>query len=163
MKKAKTPLFLSACIALFLVGVKLTELQVDPNTVTRIVDGDTIELADGRKVRYIGVDTPEKKTNFTTKECFSEQASAANKEFVLGKTVTLEKDVSETDRYDRLLRFVYVDGELVQEKLIKGGFAEAKKYKPDVSKSVLFEQWEQDARKQKVGMWGEACAAPAKQ
>src|SRR5690606_18046200 len=71
--------------------------------VASVTDGDTVVLADGRRLRYIGIDTPE-----TTGECYASEASARNAELVLGKTVYFEKDVSEFDPFERLLRYVYL-------------------------------------------------------
>ena len=86
-------------------------------SVIRVIDGDTIEVAiDDRTftVRYIGVDTPETVHPEKPVEWMGPEASAVNKELVEGKTVYLEKDVSETDKYDRLLRYIFLaDGTFV--------------------------------------------------
>src|SRR3990167_2746686 len=74
--------------------------------VTRVIDGDTIQVETSETVRYIGINTPETVHPDKPVECFGQQAANKNKELVLGKSVTLEKDVSETDRYGRLLRVV---------------------------------------------------------
>ena len=76
--------------------------------VKRVIDGDTIELDNGKTLRYIGIDTPETKHPTKGVQCFGEEAYKKNKELVEGKRVQLEKDVSETDRYGRLLRYVFV-------------------------------------------------------
>src|SRR4030042_2567140 len=76
--------------------------------VTRVIDGDTIEIEGGQKVRYIGIDTPEKVDPRPSVQCYGKEAAAKNKELVEGKRVRLEKDVSETDKYGRLLRYVFV-------------------------------------------------------
>jgi len=73
--------------------------------VSRVVDGDTIELLDGRKVRLIGVNTPE---STTRTEPYGKEASDYTKSQLTGKTAYLEKDVSETDKYGRLLRYVWL-------------------------------------------------------
>lgn len=122
--------------------------------VSRVVDGDTIELQDGRKVRYIGVDTPETKHPSKKQECFGQEASEFNKQLVEGKVVQLEKDVSETDRYGRLLRYVWLDGEIVNQKLVEEGYAFARSYPPDVAKQELFQKAEQEAREHDLGLWG---------
>lgn len=121
--------------------------------VTRVIDGDTIEIEGGQRVRYIGVDTPEVTG---TAECFGIQASNKNKELVLNKNVELEKDVSETDRYGRLLRYVYIDGAMVNESLVREGFANASTYPPDVKHQSLFRTAEQEARNNNKGLWS-AC------
>lgn len=73
------------------------------NRVKRVIDGDTIVLSNGEKLRYIGIDTPERG------ECGYEQAKERNKQLVTGQTVWLEKDKNNRDRYQRLLRYVYID------------------------------------------------------
>ena len=72
------------------------------------MDGDTIIIEEGQKVCYIGIDTPESVHPSKPVECFGKEASNKNKELVEGKRVRLETDVSDTDRYGRLLRYVWV-------------------------------------------------------
>jgi endonuclease YncB( thermonuclease family) len=118
--------------------------------VTRIVDGDTIDVSiDGEtfRVRYIGMNTPE------TNEYFGSQATAANRSLVEGKTVTLVKDVSETDRYGRLLRYVLTDEAFVNYDLVVQGFASAATYPPDVACQQTLVQAERDARDKLAGLW----------
>lgn len=117
--------------------------------VVRIVDGDTIELQGGQKVRYIGIDTPELKQD----ECYAKEAAAKNADLVLGKKVTLQKDVSETDKYKRLLRYVYVDGVFVNQYLVAEGYANARSYPPDIAHQVLFKQQEREAYEAQKGFW----------
>ncbi len=127
----------------------------DTFLVIRVIDGDTIELESGQKVRYIGIDTPETKHPTKGQECFGQQASDYNQELVLNKNVRLEKDVSETDRYGRLLRYVWVDDILINEKLVAEGYAVASSYPPDVKRQEQFTQAEQEARENDRGLWGE--------
>lgn len=122
--------------------------------VARSVDGDTIELTDGRKVRYIGINTPETVDPRRKVECFGKEASDFNKELVEGKKVRLERDVSETDRYGRLLRFVYLeDGTFVNEVLVREGYAHASAYAPDLSRKEFFAETEKKARENQQGLW----------
>ena len=112
-------------------------------TVTRVIDGDTIDVTiDGHevRVRYIGVNTTEK-----GEPCFSEAADA-NNNLVLGQSVRLVKDVSETDQYDRLLRYVYVGDLFVNAELVRLGYAEAVEYPPDTSQADYLESLEAQAR-----------------
>lgn len=125
--------------------------------VLRVIDGDTIELIGGHKVRYIGIDTPETKHPNKPVECYGEEAYLKNKELVAGKMVKLEKDVSETDRYGRLLRYVYVEGKMINKELVKQGYAKVVSYPPDVKYQDEFLKLEQQARLNKMGLWGEAC------
>jgi micrococcal nuclease len=132
-----------------------------PAEVTRVVDGDTIEVQiDGGtyRVRYIGINTPESVDPGSPVECFGEEASRKNKELVEGKTVGLEKDVSETDQFGRLLRYVWLEGRLINARLVSEGYAYAATYPPDVRYSALFAQLQSEAQSAGLGLWGEVCA-----
>ena len=125
--------------------------------VTRVVDGDTIKvLIDGveYRVRYIGIDTPEINHPTLGVEPFGPEASQANSELVEGKTVWLEKDVSETDRYGRLLRYVYVDDVMVNEVLLRRGLARVATFPPDVKYVDRFLDIQRAAQEADLGMWG---------
>lgn len=118
--------------------------------VTRVYDGDTIEVEGGQKVRYIGIDTTEV---YPKVECYSLEAKFENEKLVLGKTIRMEKDVSDKDGYGRLLRYVYVDGEFVNEKLVRNGHAKVATYSPDVKYQMNFLESEKYARENKLGLW----------
>ena len=117
------------------------------------IDGDTIELESGEKVRYIGIDTPETKHPNIGVECFGKEAAEKNRQLVEGKQVRLEKDVSEVDRYGRLLRYVYVEDQMVNEVLVRGGYANASSYPPDIKHQERLQKAEQEARTQNLGLW----------
>lgn len=127
--------------------------------VTRVVDGDTIEIEGGQKVRYIGIDTPETVDPRTSVQCFGKEAAVKNRELVEGKRVRLEKDVSETDKYGRLLRYVFVPSSssgqavFVNEVLVKQGYAFSSPYPPDVKYQDLFNKAEKEARGASRGLW----------
>jgi len=136
--------------------------------VVRAVDGDTIDVRRENgvveRVRYIGIDTPETVDPRTAVECFGAEASARNKALVEGREVGLERDVSERDRYDRLLRYVWVAGDdgamrLVNEALTREGYAAAVSYPPDVRYQERFAAAERAARGAGLGLWG-ACGGP---
>ncbi|RME48535.1 MAG: hypothetical protein D6791_03070, partial [Chloroflexi bacterium] len=132
--------------------------QVTWATVRRVIDGDTIELTSGDRVRYIGIDTPEMSE---PRECYATEATAKNRELVEGKRVALRKDVSETDRYGRLLRYVYLPtGEMVNAVLVREGYAVASTFPPDVMFADLFVELEREAREAARGLWGPACETP---
>ncbi len=120
--------------------------------VTRVIDGDTIEVEiDGRtyRVRYIGVDTPERG------DLFFDEATDANRVLVEGETVKLVKDTSETDRYGRLLRYVYLsDGTFVNATLVEDGYAQIATFPPDVQFQELFRDLQQAAQEEETGLWG---------
>jgi micrococcal nuclease len=142
-------LLLIVAISLLSCAPVATESQVK---VVRVIDGDTIEVAGGAHVRYIGMDTPE---TYPKVEFYGPEAKAKNIELVEGKLVTLEKDMSETDRYGRLLRYVYVDGVFVNGELVRLGYAEAVSYPPDTRYQWQLEQLEKEAKAAKRGIWGE--------
>jgi micrococcal nuclease len=123
--------------------------------VTRVIDGDTVELQTGETVRYIGIDTPETVHPDKPEMCFGRAASHKNNELVKDKWVRLEKDVSDTDRYGRLLRYVWVDGVLINELLVKEGFALSSTYPPDVKYQNLFVAAQKHARDNNLGLWSE--------
>lgn len=132
-----------------------SDLTEDKLTVTRIVDGDTIELSNGKKVRYIGIDTPESVAPNTEVECFGKEATVKNTDLVLNKEVTLVKDISETDQYGRLLRYVYVDDKFINDILVRDGYANASSYPPDIKYQDQFRQAEDEARTNNRGLWNE--------
>ncbi len=137
-------------------SVKATEYQ-DAYCV-RIVDGDTIVVKIGveeYKVRYIGIDTPETVDPNRPVGYFGKEASQKNTELVLGRDVRLEKDISNTDKYGRLLRYVYVGDVMINAELIRLGYAKASTYPPDVKYSAMFVQLEREARENGVGLWAE--------
>ena len=113
----------------------------------RVIDGDTVVLANGDRVRYIGMDTPERG------EPFFDEATEYNRRLVEGRRVQLVKDQSETDRFGRLLRYVLAGDILVNAELVREGLAEAKRYKPDVKFADCFDALMQEARDAKRGMW----------
>lgn len=115
--------------------------------VTKVIDGDTIEIEDGKRVRYIGIDTPEKEN------CYFYESTKRNKELVEGKVIKLEKDISQTDKYGRFLRYVYIDDLLINEALVKEGFAQVATFPPDIKYKNRFLEAQKIARENKVGFW----------
>lgn len=130
--------------------------DLDPNTVVRVIDGDTIELASGEIVRYIGIDTPEINSIDNASECFAQQAKLKNEQLALGKVVTLKKDFSEKDKYGRLLRYVYVNNKFINLELVTQGYAHSVSFPPDVEQQSLFDKAEQMAMERREGLWS-AC------
>lgn len=120
------------------------------NIVTRVIDGDTIVLSTGEKVRYIGMDTPETEN----KDCFATDAAKLNSDMVLGKIVTITRDISDKDKYGRLLRYVYVDGVFVNDYLVKNGYAKVMSVPPDTKFSDEFVLSESYAKQNLLGLWG---------
>ncbi len=132
--------------------------------VLEVTDGDTIKVSiNGAtyKVRYIGIDTPETKHPSKGVEHYGPEASAYNKKLVGGKTVRLVKDVSNTDKYNRLLRYIYVGDLFVNAKLVKEGYAHASSYPPDVKYADKFRDLERWAKENDKGLWAQKTAAKA--
>lgn len=137
--------------------------QGEEGVVQAVVDGDTVKLADGRVVRYIGIDTPETGAGRRKVECFAHEATERNRELVEGKRVRLEKDISKIDRYGRILRFVYVGDTFVNETLVTEGYATAFPYPPDVKYRDVFRTAERAARASGKGLWGASCGKSTRQ
>ena len=123
--------------------------------VVDVVDGDTIKVLmdhDGQTytVRYIGMDTPESTTQM---EFFGPEAASRNVQLVFGKNAILIKDVSETDRYGRLLRYMIVDGLFINYELVAQGFANTASFPPDIACIPTFQDAERQARTSALGFW----------
>lgn len=120
--------------------------------VVRVIDGDTIEIEGGVKVRLIGIDTPELRQSGDS-GCFGQEAKNYLSNLILGQRIGLEKDVSEVDRYGRLLRYVYLEDELINDALVRNGYARVSTYPPDVKYQQRFLDSEAYARQESLGLW----------
>jgi len=127
--------------------------------VTRVIDGDTIEIEGGEKVRYIGIDTPETVDPRKPVQFFGKEAAEKNHHLVEGKRVGLQKDISETDKYGRLLRYVWLGESMINLVLVKEGYARVSTYPPDVKYQALFIDAEREAREKGLGLWGNSIPA----
>ena len=126
----------------------------DLHKVERIVDGDTFVLVGGEKVRLIGIDTPETVKPNTPVQPFGPEATQLAKTLLEGRSVRLELDVQERDRYGRLLAYVYLeDGTFVNAEMLKHGLAMVMTRPPNVKFSDEFVKLQQQAREDKRGMW----------
>jgi len=127
--------------------------------VVRVIDGDTIEVETGDRVRYIGMDAPETVDPRKPVQCFGAEASKKNRELVEGKSVRLKRDISDRDAYGRLLRYAYLqEGQLVNLELVRQGYARALTFPPDVEYADEFVAAEESARRSKLGLWS-ACVS----
>lgn len=127
--------------------------------VTRVVDGDTIEVQLGGKiedVRYIGVDTPETVKPGAPVDCFGPQASSFNHRLVEGRQVKLVFDVERRDVYGRLLAYVYLGKRFVSAELVRRGFARTLTIPPDDRFAGYLKRLEIAAARAGRGLWG-AC------
>lgn len=141
-----------------LVAAPMLDVPVTWATVTYIVDGDTFDVdfdGDGLtddRVRPIGIDTPERG------ECYYSLAKARAKELLLGRRVALQRDVSERDRSDRLLRYVYLgDGTFLNARMVREGFAWAGCWSPDCRYLTYLEAMQTLAQGEGAGGWA-VCA-----
>ena len=139
-----------AIVVLLLLLICGCTAPPDTALVTRVIDGDTIVIEGGYRVRYIGIDTPEIHPEL---KAYGMKALEANCELVEGKVVRLKRDVSQTDPHGRLLRYVYVDDIFVNAELVRLGLAQAKAYPPDTKYQEDLEQLETEARQAGRGMW----------
>ena len=126
--------------------------------VVRVIDGDTIQVCcvfgDREKVRYIGINTPEIHHPMKGIEPFGKEAAEANRKLVDGKTVRLEFDVQQVDRYNRLLAYVFLkDGTFVNAWLVEHGFAQVMTVPPNVKHQELFLKLQRGAREARKGLW----------
>ena len=134
---------------------KNTDAPIVPSLiVSRVIDGDTILLNSGETVRLICIDTPE------TDEPGFQDAKNYLTGLVLNKNIRLVKDVSETDRYDRLLRYMYLGDLFVNGAIVKAGYAEAYRYPPDIALCNEIEALEATAKAQKIGIWAQTPSSP---
>lgn len=129
--------------------------------VVRVIDGDTIEIEQGGsrfKLRYIGVDTPETVDPKRPLGCFGKEASNENRRLVELRLIEMEKDISDTDKFGRLLRYVYLkldDGNklFVNDYLIRQGFGYAATFPPDVKYAARFQEAQREAEENQRGLW----------
>jgi micrococcal nuclease len=145
-------------LILFLLILAISCAAPTAPVVTRVIDGDTIEVNINGiiyKVRYIGIDTPELDDERPEFCALAQEAAKLNRQLVEEKAVRLEEDISETDKYGRLLRYVYVDGIFINAELVRQGLAWAKTYEPDIKYQDVLEEAEAEARRDKIGIWQE--------
>lgn len=131
----------------------IADVEVAPPTVlvVAVVDGDTIEVEGGERVRYIGIDTPESTVEH---ECYGEEAKSRNRELVEGKHVRLLADAEDRDKYGRLLRYVYVGDEFINLALANEGFATQLTIPPNVAHADTFREAVAAAEEAGRGLWG---------
>lgn len=178
MKKSKKAPGLLVIIILVLLGLSYNKfdlftaeisgnfpVKLEKAVVSKHVDGDTVyvKFEDGseKKVRFIGVNSPE---STTKTEPYGKEASDYTKKSLKGKTIYLEKDVSETDKYGRLLRYIWIEppkeiteGEIRTKMfnaiLVLEGYAQSSTYPPDVKYSEYFKDFQKEARENNTGLW----------
>ncbi|MGZ8629419.1 MAG: thermonuclease family protein [Actinomycetota bacterium] len=140
-------------------GPRSADLPRTTVRVLEVVDGDTIRVElDGSAtpVRLIGIDTPEKDGPYTDEECFGVEASRYTEQTLDGRSVDLEFDVERTDRFDRTLAYVWLEGKLFNERILLDGFAQQATFPPNVRYVERFTEAQRSARTASTGLWG-AC------
>ena len=135
-------------VLVFALGCNKDMLE-GPFQVVKVIDGDTIELNNSKRVRFSGINTPE------TGECYYTKAKDKLAEMILNKDVFLERDRTNIDKYGRLLRYVYIENLMTNKVLVEGGYARVfDKYKEDTKRYEELKQKEIIAKEQKLGVWG---------
>ena len=131
-------------------------------TVGRVIDGDTFETSDGRRVRLVGVNTPE---STIRAEAYGKEASSYTISKLEGKQVWMQKDVSNRDRYSRYLRIVWLEvpsndmdeneirTKMFNAYLVLNGYAEPSTFIPDVKYRTYFVKFAREARDHNTGLW----------
>lgn len=126
--------------------------------VAEVIDGDTVELDSGERVRYLLVDTPE---NTSSVECFGVEATAFNRALVEGREVRLTYDVECTDRFGRLLAYVEIEGRSVNQELVEQGYACVLQIPPNgVDLAPLYMDLETRAVDEGRGLWSACVDSP---
>ncbi len=121
--------------------------------VRKVIDGDTIEVSGGERVRLIGIDTPETVHPSEPVGCYGPAASSFTERMLEGQTVRLGYDVERTDQYGRTLAYVFASGLFFNETLVRRGYAKVATYPPNIRHSKLFAQLEREAREAGRGLW----------
>ncbi len=130
--------------------------------VTRAVDGDTLELSTGERVRMVGIDTPESVHPTKGVQCFGKEASAYTNSLVANQWVRMERDITDKDRYGRLLRIIYMeDGSMLNDTLVRQGYAMVYTYPPDVTFVPQLREAQTEARLAGRGLWSACQPTPS--
>lgn len=141
------------------VGARLLAPSDSPGrtrtaVVERAVDGDTIVLVGGERVRYVGMDTPELHHPRKPVQPYAREAWIVNRQLVEGRRVRLEFDVQPRDRYGRTLAYVFLeDGTFVNAELVRQGYAQILTIPPNVKYQDRFLALQREARQQRRGLW----------
>jgi micrococcal nuclease len=153
--KSKSLFAILTIIIFTLVGIQVKLPQY--SKVVRVVDGDNFETEDGRRIRLINVDTPEKG------ECFREESTKASTELLLNKKVKIEKDTNEMDRFGRTLAYVFLkDGTFVNKKLLEEGVAEFQIDTVNLKYQGVLTKAAEDGHDQVKGLWSVCAPDPEK-
>jgi micrococcal nuclease len=147
IKQVVIILVLGALVIGAYLALTTEPLSDEEYEVAEVIDGDTIKLESGDRVRLIGINTPE------TGQPFYEEATSKLEELIGDNPVTLKKDVENKDQYGRLLRYVYVNDTFVNLEMVRSGMANSYEFEPNVKHSSEFEEAQQEARNAEKGLW----------
>ncbi len=134
------------------VGILSARATPQDAVITKVIDGDTAETSTGEKIRYLGINSPEKG------EPFSNEATKENSELVLDKKVRLEYDVQTKDRYGRTLAYLFINEQMVNVQLVSLGLAVSETIQPNVKYQDKILAAEKSARKNCLGIWNDLCS-----
>ena len=147
----KAILVLIAVIALiagsYIVLIGLPASEPEEFEVEQVIDGDTIKLETGQRVRLIGINTPE------SGHPYYSEATEKLKELIGDSKVTLKKDVEDKDQYGRLLRYIYVNDTFINLEMVRTGMATSYEFEPNVKHTSDFDAAETQAKNAKIGIW----------
>lgn len=147
----KVILVIVALIALvagsYIMFIGLQDADTQEFEVAQIIDGDTIKLESGQKVRLIGINTPE------SGHPYYDAATEKLKELIGDSKVTMKKDVEDKDQYGRLLRYIYVNDTFVNLEMVRFGLATSYEFEPNVKYTSDFDVAETQAKSAKIGIW----------
>jgi micrococcal nuclease len=153
MRKMKRIIWVVPFIIVTLVSVFQTSAD-EFISVRRVYDGDTIELANGMHVRYIGINAPEIAHQERPGEPFGPEALALNEKIVLSKPVRIQGDQEASDQYGRRLAYVFLrDGTFVNQEMVRNGLAYVLYKFPDITYDAALLKSQQEAMKSGRGIW----------
>ena len=148
-RKAVVKKYAIILLIMVLTGCVNNEERTGPFLVIKVIDGDTILLETEEKVRLSGINTPE------MGECYYHEAKQRLVELTLGRQVYLERDMTNKDKYGRLLRYVYQDEQLLNQALVREGYARVfDRFQNDTKRYDQLKQEEQTIQAQNKGVWG---------
>lgn len=139
---------------LLLVGCEKNKLENSyklegPYKVVKVIDGDTITLNNSAKIRFSGINTPE------VGDCYYQEAKDRLTGLLMDNDVFLERDKTDIDKYDRLLRYVYLNNEMMNSLMVREGYAKVfDKYKEDTKRYDELKKIEEPVKASKLGVWG---------
>jgi micrococcal nuclease len=147
---------LGVCLIVIFVFVLIPKMNAENSyyTVKEVIDGDTIILNTGDRIRYLGIDTPELHHPTIVPECGALEAKDENVKLLAGKRLRVEKDTTDKDQYGRLLRYVFTeDGYFVNYEIVRRGWAQVFVIYPDHKYEMMLTDAQLSAVKENLGIW----------